>query len=220
MKKLIFTSAILFFTIFFCACPLKVTVNCDKNDKLSVNFSSQLGEAFVENLTQIQQISAENSENSPSLDDISNKIQSELEAEFFQNASVKIDQKSLSASAQVSNIKKFPKEFISLQKKSGGKKAFVLVLSPQTLAASILQEDSAAKTLADILMAPLISGEEMSLEDYKILLNEIYGERLSSELLSGDLTVEFVANGKKQSQKIPVADLLLCSAGKEFKFEF
>ncbi len=220
MKKAFIFPIVFILAIFLCGCPLKVTVNCDKNDKISVNFSSQLGEAFVENLTQIQQISGENSENSSNLDEISKKIQGELNAEFFQNAAVSINQKTMTASAQVASLKKFPKEFINIQKKSDGKKTFVLSISPQSLAASILQEDTAAKTLADILMAPLISGEEMSLQDYKDLLIEIYGDRLAAELLSGDLVVEFVAGGKKQSQKIAVVDLLLSCEGKEFKFEY
>ncbi|MBQ7619654.1 MAG: hypothetical protein IJS51_05955 [Treponema sp.] len=222
MNKKIFFSALFIFaaTLFLCGCPLKVTVNCDKNDKLSINFSSQLGTAFVENLTQIQQISDENGENSANLDEIAKKIQSELNASFFQNASVNIDQKSLSAGAQVPSLKKFPKEFIDIKKQSNGKKTFALTLNPETLAASILQEDSAAKTLADILMAPIISGEEMSLDEYKDLLTEIYGGRLASELLSGDLVVEFVANGQKQVQRVSVSDLLLSASGKQFAFEY
>ena len=221
MKKIIFASAIFVLALFLCGCPLKVTVECDKNDSLSVNFSSELGQAFVESLAQIQQISSENGENSPNLDEISKKIQSELNAKFFKNAVVNFGKNSLNAAAQVSSIKKFPKEFIDIQKAAGGKKTFTLTLSPQSLAASILQEDSAAKTLADILMAPLISGEEMTLQDYKDLLTEIYGDRLAQEILSGNLVVEFVdkTSGKKQSQKIPVAELLV-STNHSFAFEF
>lgn len=220
MKKIIFASAVFVLALFLCGCPLKVTVECDKNDSLSVNFSSELGQAFVESLAQIQQISSENGENSPNLDEISKKIQSELNAKFFKNAVVNFGKNSLNAAAQVSNIKKFPKEFIDIQKAASGKKTFTLTLSPQSLAASILQEDSAAKTLADILMAPLISGEEMTLQDYKDLLTEIYGDRLASEILAGDLVIEFIANGKKQSQKIPVTELLLANSGRSFTFEY
>ena len=222
MKKIIFASAVFVLALFLCGCPLKVTVECDKNDSLSVNFSSELGQAFVESLAQIQQIPGENGENSPNLDDISKKIQSELNAKFFKNATVNFGKNSLNAAAQVSSIKKFPKEFIDIQKAAGGKKTFTLKLSPQSLAASILQEDSAAKTLADILMAPLISGEEMSLQDYKDLLTEIYGDRLAQEILSGDLVVEFVdkASGKRQAQKVPVAELLVSTAPREFVFAY
>lgn len=206
--------------LLFCGCPLKVTVECDKSDNFSVNFSSELGQAFVESLAQIQQISDENGENSPNLDEISKKIQDELNAKFFKNAKVNFGKNSLNAAAQVSNIKKFPKEFMEIKKAAGAKKTFALNLNPQSLAASILQEDSAAKTLADILMAPLISGEEMSLQDYKDLLTEIYGDRLAQEILSGDLVVEFVAGGKKQSQRVSVSDLLLSANGKQFVFEY
>lgn len=209
-------------TLFFCGCPLKVTVECDKNDALSVNFSSQLGEAFVESLAQIQQISSENAQNSPNLNEISKKIQTELNANSFKNASVNFGKNALTAAAQVPNTKALPKEFINIQKAAGGKKTLTLTLSPQSLAASVLKENSAAKTMADILMAPIISGEEMSLQEYKDLLNEIYGPRLASEILAGDLTVEFVdkASGKKQTQKVPVADLLLAHNGRKFVFDY
>ncbi len=222
MKRIIIASAVFVLALFLCGCPLKVTVECDKGDNLSVNFSSELGQAFVESLAQIQQISSENGENSPNLDEISKKIQDELNAEFFKNAVVNFGKNSLNAAAQVSDVKKFPKEFIEIKKTAGGKKTFALKLNPQSLAASILQEDSAAKTLADILMAPLISGEEMPLQDYKDLLTEIYGDRLAQEILSGDLVVEFVdkASGKKQSQRVSVSDLLLSASGKQFVFEY
>ena len=210
----------LFAALFLCACPLKVSVECDKNENIFVNFSSDLGEAFVESLAQIQQISPENGENSSNLNEISKKIEGELNANFFKNAKVNFTGNKLNASAQSSLSKKFPKEFARVQKSSDGKKKFILTISPQSLAASILQEDSAAKTLADILMAPVISGEEMSLEEYKDLLNEIYGERLANELLSGDLTVEFIAGGKKQVQRVSVSDLLLSTNGKVFTFEY
>ena len=214
--------AIFLAALFFCGCPLKVTVECFKDDSLSVNFSSELGSAFVESLAQIQRISSENGQNSPNLDEISKKIQSELNAKFFKNSSVNFGKNTLNAAAQIPSAKKFPKEFINIQKAAGGKKTLTLTLSPESLAASILQEDSAAKTLADILMAPLVSGEEMSLQDYKDLLTEIYGARLAAEILSGDLAVEFVdkASGKKQTQKVPVADLLLASGGRNFVFEY
>ena len=206
--------------LLFCGCPMKVEISCDKNDNLSVNFSSQLGSAFVESFSQIQQISSENGQNSPNLDEISKKIQSELNAKFFKNASVNFGKNSLNAAAQTAGAKKFPKEFASVQKAANGKKTFTLVLSPTSLAASILQEDSAAKTLADVLMAPLISGEEMNKEEYSSLLEEIYGAPLAAEILSGDLTVEFIADGKRQTQKIPVADLLLSAGGKRIEFSF
>lgn len=205
--------------LFFCGCPLKVTVNLDKNDNESIYFSSSLGTAFVENLNKLQQVPGQEGGSSDNLERISKKIEAELNQSFFKNASVRFDKNSLTASAQVNSQKALPTEFLGINKASSGDE-FYLAIDPQSLAASILQENTSAKTLADILMAPVISGEEMSLAEYKDLLAEIYGAPLASELLSGDLTIEYIRNGKKQIQRVPVSDLLLAADGKRFVFRY
>ena len=205
--------------LFFCGCPLKVTVNLDKNDNKSIYFSSSLGTAFVENLNKLQQVPGQEGGPSDNLERISKKIEAELNQSFFKNASVRFDKNSLTASAQVNSQKALPTEFLGINKASSGDE-FYLAIDPQSLAASILQENTSAKTLADILMAPVISGERMSLAEYKDLLAEIYGAPLASELLSGDLTIEYIRNGKKQIQRVPVSDLLLAADGKRFVFKY
>ena len=204
--------------LFFCACPLKVTINLDKNDNKSIYFSSSLGTAFLENLNNLQQVPGQEGGSSDNLERISKKIQSELNQSYFKNASVRFDKNTLTASAQVNSQKALPTEFLGINKSSGGE--FYVALDPQSLAAAILQENTSAKTLADILMAPIISGEEMSLSEYKDLLAEIYGAPLASELLSGDLTIEYIRNGKKQVQRVPVSELLLAADGKRFVFKY
>lgn len=206
-------------TLFFCGCPLKVTVNLDKNDNKSIYFSSSLGTAFVENLNKLQQVPGQEGGPSDNLERISKKIEAELNQSFFKNASVRLDKNSLTASAQVNSQKALPTEFLGINKTSSGDE-FYLAIDPQSLAAAILQENTSAKTLADILMAPIISGEQMSLSEYKDLLAEIYGVPLASELLSGDLTIEYIRNGKKQIQRVPVSDLLLAADGKRFVFKY
>ena len=204
--------------LFFCGCPLKVTINLDKNDNKSIYFSSSLGTAFVENLNKLQQVPGQEGGSSDNLERISSKIQSELNQSYFKNASVRFDKNTLTASAQVNSQKALPTEFLGINKSSGGE--FYVALDPQSLAAAILQENTTAKTLADILMAPVISGEPMSLAEYKDLLTEIYGAPLASELLSGDLTIEYIRNGKKQVQRVPVSELLLAANGKRFVFRY
>lgn len=205
--------------LFFCGCPLKVTVNLDKNDDKSIYFSSSLGTAFVENLNKLQQVPGQEGGSSDNLERISSKIQSELNQSYFKNASVRFDKNTLTASAQVNSQKALPTEFLGINKTSSGDE-FYLAINPQSLAASILQENTSTKTLADILMAPIISGEPMSLAEYKDLLTEIYGAPLASELLSGDLTIEYIRNGKKQIQRVPVSELLLAADGKRFVFKY
>ena len=204
--------------LFFCGCPLKVTINLDKNDNKSIYFSSILGTAFLENLNNLQQVPGQEGGSSDNLERISSKIQSELNQSYFKNASVRFDKNTLTASAQVNSQKALPTEFLGINKSSGGE--FYVALDPQSLAAAILQENTSAKTLADILMAPIISGEPMSLAEYKDLLAEIYGAPLASELLSGDLTIEYIRNGQKQVQRVPVSDLLLAADGKRFVFRY
>ena len=205
--------------LFFCGCPLKVTINLDKNDNKSIYFSSSLGTAFLENLNKLQQVPGQEGGSSDNLERISSKIQSELNQSYFKNASVRFDKNTLTASAQVNSQKALPTEFLGINKTSSGDE-FYVALDPQSLAAAILQENTTAKTLADILMAPIISGEPMSLAEYKDLLTEIYGVPLASELLSGDLTIEYIRNGKKQIQRVPVSDLLLAADGKRFVFKY
>ena len=205
--------------LFFCGCPLKVTINLDKNDNKSIYFSSSLGTAFVENLNKLQQVPGQEGGSSDNLERISSKIQSELNQSYFKNASVRFDKNTLTASAQVNSQKALPTEFLGINKTSSGDE-FYVALDPQSLAAAILQENTTAKTLADILMAPIISGEPMSLAEYKDLLTEIYGAPLASELLSGDLTIEYIRNGKKQIQRVPVSELLLAANGKRFVFKY
>ena len=215
----LFTAAFTFgAALFFCGCPLKVTINLDKNDNKSIYFSSNLGTAFLENLNNLQQVPGQEGGSSDNLERISSKIQSELNQSYFKNASVRFDKNTLTASAQVNSQKALPTEFLGINKSSGDE--FYVALDPQSLAAAILQENTTAKTLADILMAPIISGEQMSLAEYKDLLTEIYGAPLASELLSGDLTIEFIKNGKKQVQRVPVSDLLLAADGKRFVFRY
>ncbi|MBO7123898.1 MAG: hypothetical protein J6V90_11545 [Treponema sp.] len=205
--------------LFFCGCPLKVTINLDKNDNKSIYFSSSLGTAFLENLDKLQQVPGQDGGSSDNLERISKKIQTELNQSFFKNASVRFDKNILTASTQVNSQKTLPKDFLGINKSSSGDE-FYVALNPQSLAAAILQENTTAKTLADILMAPIISGEQMSLFEYKDLLTEIYGAPLASELLSGDLTIEYIRNGKKQVQRVPVSDLLLAANGKRFVFKY
>lgn len=205
--------------LFFCGCPLKVTINLDKNDNKSIYFSSILGTAFLENLNNLQQVPGQEGDSSDNLERISSKIQSELNQSYFKNANVRFDKNTLTASAQVNSQKALPTEFLGINKTSSGDE-FYVALDPQSLAAAILQENTTAKTLADILMAPIISGEPMSLAEYKDLLTEIYGAPLASELLSGDLTIEYIRNGKKQVQRVPVSDLLLAADGKRFVFKY
>ena len=240
-----FANSIYFIAIFaiamiFCGCPadLKIIANPDKT--FSLEFNSIFGEKLTAALEDLSQVSAQFSENSQNIASASQnqsqnfdlsqmidtkKIESELNAQYFSQSQVKIQKKgeraySFIANAKVKNAAKFPKDCLSQGNLPGGKKRVIFSLGVKSLQA-LLGDKTILKTFAELLMAPLITGEEMAAADYEDLLSEIYGESVASELLSGKFKVDFVCpDGKILSQEIPIANLLAASEGVEFVFEY
>ena len=206
--------AIFTISLIFCGCPanLKIIANSDKS--FSLEFNLIFGEKLVCALEDLSQISAQFSENA-AIGDVQNqsqnfdlsqiidtkKIEDELSAQLFSQSQVTIQRKSekaynFIASAKIKNIARFPKECLSQEEMPGGKKRVVL-------------------------MSPLVTGEDMSAEEYEDLLSEIYGKGVASELLSGKFKVDFVCpNGKILSQEIPIANLLASNETIDFVFEY
>lgn len=120
-----------------------------------------------------------------------------------------------------------------------GTKNLTLIISPslvQTIV-STLPEDE--KEMTDILMAPVLTGEKMSSEDYIDLIAIIFGDETAAELSSADFTVTMLApdknivtktalsdaknvktNGDKVTFTIPVVDLLTLSEAKTFSISW
>lgn len=231
--------AIFTISLIFCGCPanLKIIANSDKT--FSLEFNSIFGEKLVCALEDLSQISAQFSENA-AIGDVQNqsqnfdlsqiidtkKIEDELSAQHFSQSQVTIQRKfekayNFIASAKIKNIARFPKECLSQEEMPGGKKRVVFSLGAKSLRAALLHDESTLKTFAEILMSPLVTGEEMSAEEYEDLLSEIYGKGVASELLSGKFKVDFVCpNGKILSQEIPIANLLASNKAIDFVFEY
>lgn len=233
--------AIFAISLIFCGCPanLKIIANPDKT--FSLEFNSIFGEKLVCALEDLSQISSQFSENSQNIAsgeqnqsqnfDLSQiidtkKIENELNLRYFSQSQVKIQKKSektydFIADAKIKNIAKFPKECLSQKKLPDEKTRIVFPLGAESLRTALLHDEGMLKTFADILMAPLVTGEEMSAEEYKDLLSEIYGEAVASELLSEKFKIEFVCpDGKILSQEIPVANLLASNNAIDFVFEW
>ncbi|HZK19602.1 MAG TPA: hypothetical protein VFC68_02625, partial [Treponemataceae bacterium] len=71
------------------------------------------------------------------------------------------------------------------------KDSFTLLINPFIMAeiVSLMPEDTIAYT--ELLMAPLISGEKISAEEYKMLIASMYGETLADELEKSTVTILF-----------------------------
>lgn len=65
------------------------------------------------------------------------------------------------------------------------------------------------KSMADLFMAPVLTGEEMSEEDYVETLGAVYGTKLAGELARAELEFNLKsAAGKNRVIKIPLMKLL------------
>lgn len=239
--KIFWFIAIFAISLIFCGCPanLKIIANPDKT--FSLEFNSIFGEKLVCALEDLLQISAEFSENPQTVAngkqsqssnfDLSQivdatKIEAELNSHCFSQSQVKIPKKSeksyhFIASAKIKNIARFPAECLSQEKMPGGKNRVVFSLGAKALQETILRDESTLKTFAEILMAPLITDEKMSAEEYTDLLSELYGEAVARELLSGAFKIDFVRpDGNVLSQTIPIANLLTTDKAIDFVFEY
>lgn len=240
------TSIFYFIAIFaisaiFCGCQadLKIIANPDKSFLLE--FNSPIGENFVsalEYLSQIPEQFSESSQNiaSPGQNQSQNfdlsqiidtkEIENEMNLRYFSQSQVKIQKKSAKsydfiANSKIKNIAKFPKECLSQEKLPNGKNRVTFSLGPKILQATLLRDETTLKGFAEILMAPLVTGEKMSAEEYRDLLAAVFGEAVTDDLLSGEFKVDFVCpDGTILSQKIPMADLLIANENVHFIFAY
>jgi|GEM_PF-1922024 len=233
--------AIFSISLIFCGCPadLKIIANPDKS--FSLEFNSNIGENFVsalEYLSQIPEQFAEDSQNiaNPGQNQSQNfdlsqiidtkEIESEMNLRYFSQSQVKIQKKSAKsynfiANTKIKNIAKFPKDCLSQENLPNGKTRVTFSLSPEVLQTTLLRDETTIKGFAEILMAPLVTGEKMSAEEYRDLLVAVFGETVTDDLLSGEFKVDFICPDKKiLSQKISMADLLIASEDVNFVFEY
>lgn len=231
MKNFFTITLSIFIAIFFCGCPAELNITPNNDSTFSIEYNSIFGEKLTSALKDLSQISAQFSEANPSEFDLSQiidaqTIENELNLRYLSQTKIKIQKKSQNsynfiANAKTKNSAKNQPQLLSQEKLKSGKTRFTLTLGPEILQATLLQNETTLKTFADILMAPLVTGEEMTTSEYKDLLTEIYGESVASELLSGDFKINVVLpNGKTLSQKIPIAELLVTSGERVFVFEY
>ncbi|MBQ0040381.1 MAG: hypothetical protein KBS64_08145 [Treponema sp.] len=76
------------------------------------------------------------------------------------------------------------------------------------------------KSVMDLFMAPVLSDEEMSRDEYKELVAVIYGEKLAADLMASNVELSITSpKGKTKVHNIPLVDLLILSEEKVFTSE-
>lgn len=201
--KILLAGSLFFIAIFFCGCPQKITVSCDKVaiscDKNSTDCDKNIANSYIAS------------------------IKPQISDKFIANFSQLLeDNTELSDFCDKTYSEKIPEEFVSTKKVANGKTQLAIKISPELVQKFLDgQNNEKLRTIVEGSLAPVVSGEEMSEAEYRNLLGELYGADNANEILSGDIQVDFVSPDKKiTSKKIRVAELLLSTKPVTLEFDY
>lgn len=236
MKNIFLKTAIFLFTIILlCGCPAELKITPNNDNTYSVEFKTIFGEKLTATLKDLSDISAQLSDDSappPSEFDLTKiidakKIENELNLRYLSQSKIQIQENIANSYKFIANAKtkkpskNLPPIIIQKTEQKNGKTRLSVNLGAEILQKTLLQDKTTLKKFADVLMAPLVTGEEMTSQEYQDLLIEIYGETVTQELLSGNLKITIAApDGKTVSQTITIAELLVISSPQSFVFEY
>lgn len=226
-------------SLLFVSCETKFSVTAFADSSAEIDFHSSLGELIYNTIISVAASGDPSAYGKPLFEkkEIENALKgSDLinpEVIIPSNDGVEVAGKILSPDKQksVSDIGGLKvANFVNC-----GSNTITVILSPaliQTLIAS-LPED--AQALAALLMAPVITGEQMSVSDYLDLISVIYGDEMRKDLETSSVRIELsVPEGKlikktslsdaknvkttstKAGFSIPVSELLTLDEAKTF----
>lgn len=218
-------------TMLFCGCPLAITVVSLPDDSIEMDFKAEFGAEFLESIHEMSVMQDDESgqdagtEEEINLSDVihTEKIEAELAKNFAAISKVFIrENNQFIVNMQIPQKSLAAQTLLRQDESPEGKKRLILTLSPESLRQAIMRDDSYIRNFADILMAPIFTGEQMSAEEYREFLISIYGESLASELVDGNLFINFKLNKNGNIKKrfsIPLKDLLTLTEARIYIFE-
>lgn len=96
-----------------------------------------------------------------------------------------------------------------------------VTLSPRSVAqvASLFPEEE--RTVFDLLMAPVLTGEKMTKEEYRDLLALVYGEQFADEAQKATVDFRLVSpSGKAKQFSIPLLEFLTLTEERVYSIDF
>ncbi|QTQ17077.1 hypothetical protein [Treponema parvum] len=96
------------------------------------------------------------------------------------------------------------------------KTGIALKLSPETLQSLLKIMPQDLQTCADLLMAPVFTGEAMTQKEYKELIGSVYGQEIASELERSLLSIKLTFSGKTETFTVPLIEILTLQNEKIF----
>lgn len=210
--KTIYTTLYLIFLMAFTGCTSKLGIKPAEGNKSSINLELNLGKTFTKvldsamaGMNEMNQQTAEN----PAFFD-TNAIKKSIEAAGY------TDVKVMAPSRSVLNLSLTGKfDFVEYTKT----KTTVRV-SPDAVKNFSNSLGEEFKSVMDLFMAPVLTDEKMSIDEYKDLVAVVYGEELAADLASSTLEISVTSpKGKTKNYKTPLVDLLTMTEEKIYTAE-
>lgn len=86
------------------------------------------------------------------------------------------------------------------------KNSLTLILAPETVLNVVKSLPEESQSYLDLLMAPVITGEQMSASEYVELVGAVYGDEMSKELASSAVKISLVTPAGVQLKKSSLSD--------------
>lgn len=186
----------------FClfSCSPSLSVKIASIDKVSVDFSSGLGDNLVQTLYSITDTDSQ----SPLFNKTA--VFENLESAGFSVESVIVDNNNLSLKTKPVALEKIVGSTSGLiEEVTSNSVKFSLTPEKFQDFVSVLPEETIG--YLDLLCAPILTNEELSPDDYSEVLAAIYGKKIAQETLDSNFVIEFSvpenSNIKEIKVKIP-----------------
>ncbi len=216
-------------SLFFISCESSVAIKANGDKSADIKLSLDLGKTLEKTVSEMYKNSGKGE-----FDFFSKKeVEDAFKGSDFKNINVWVPSKTQLIIA--GNVPS-PKEQKAYSDKGNLKAAnfiacaensLTLIFSPETIQGIVSSLPEETRELFDLLMAPVLTGEEMSRKEYVDLVGSVYGEELADEINSALFQVSLecpdnctikktalsnlntaVTGLKKASFSIPLADFL------------
>ena len=209
--KKIYVTIYLLVLIAFTGCNVKVAVKPAAQGKTTMNMELDLGEVLTRTLdgamAGLNEIGGTNG-SSPIFDVVS--IRRSITSAGFTDVSITSKERSKLSLAFTGRM-----DFVSYTKTKT-----VLRLSPSMVKKFSASLGPEFKSVMDLFMAPVVTGEEMPASEYKDLVALVYGEKLADDLEASKVEITIASPaGRSKTYSIPLVELLTLSEEKELVAE-
>ncbi len=216
-KKHIFALLYIFLLIAFTGCTAKINIRANSDKSANLDFSMDLGTKLSETIravgSSLMQMNGETINTDTNVPIFSAQlIESAFNNTDFENVTITTPTES---SLNMSGRIPAPENQQATLKASDAKVAnfvtctqssLTIILAPETVQAVISSMPENLIAYTDLLMAPVFTGEPMSIPDYRDLIATIYGDEIASEMDKATVQIALLPPEGKNIKKSSLSD--------------